>query len=255
MPNSGRSRGSTPWIIGKAWVPVAAGSPGSVDGYKHLGWSASTCSAVAAAGRIGSSRHAAAGTRRADRDEVVVDVEVVEAEVADVEVTSETDDTPRGAGAAGDAPRPTRRVDGRPETDYDRGVFDLRDAGYRGWIDQDGHAVAASSTGDGPPPRRLTDDEVAAAIAGGGYHPGLRVVPDVEPDGSESEGGAHVAAGAPQSPDGRPAGGSAEHYDQHGNQQEVQQEDQEAQKNDASATGTAILISPPCSKRRTTPQR
>ena len=38
----------------------------------------------------------------------------------------------------------TRRIDGQPETDADRRFFDLREAGYTGWIDQDGHAA------DGP---------------------------------------------------------------------------------------------------------
>jgi hypothetical protein len=40
-----------------------------------------------------------------------------------------------------DPTRPTRRVDGRPETDADRRFFDLREAGYTGPIDQDGFAV------------------------------------------------------------------------------------------------------------------
>jgi len=38
----------------------------------------------------------------------------------------------------------TRRFDGQPETDADRRFFDLRESGYTGWIDQDGHPV------DGP---------------------------------------------------------------------------------------------------------
>ena len=41
----------------------------------------------------------------------------------------------------GSCPEPTRRFDGRPETDADRRFFDLRAAGYTGWIDQDGHPV------------------------------------------------------------------------------------------------------------------
>ena len=37
---------------------------------------------------------------------------------------------------------PTRRFDGKPETDADRRFFDLRESGYTGSIDQDGNAVA-----------------------------------------------------------------------------------------------------------------
>jgi hypothetical protein len=40
----------------------------------------------------------------------------------------------------------TRRVDGRPETDADRRFFDLREAGYTGPIDQDGHPVTDLAT-------------------------------------------------------------------------------------------------------------
>lgn len=35
----------------------------------------------------------------------------------------------------------TRRVDGKPETEADTRYFDLREAGYRGAIDQDGYAT------------------------------------------------------------------------------------------------------------------
>jgi hypothetical protein len=35
----------------------------------------------------------------------------------------------------------TRRPDGKPETAADRRFFDLREAGYRGPIDQDGNKV------------------------------------------------------------------------------------------------------------------
>src|SRR5438128_446638 len=38
----------------------------------------------------------------------------------------------------------TRRFDGQPETDTDRRFFDLRETGYLGWIDHNGHPV------DGP---------------------------------------------------------------------------------------------------------
>lgn len=54
--------------------------------------------------------------------------------------------TDRKAGDVAGLPGETvsRRFDGQPETDADRRFFDLRDSGYRGWIDQDGHPV------DGP---------------------------------------------------------------------------------------------------------
>jgi hypothetical protein len=45
----------------------------------------------------------------------------------------------------------TRRVDGKPETDADRRLSDLRAAGYRGPIDQDGHAVAELAIPTGGP--------------------------------------------------------------------------------------------------------
>lgn len=35
----------------------------------------------------------------------------------------------------------TRRVDGKPETEADTKFFDLREADYKGPIDQDGNAV------------------------------------------------------------------------------------------------------------------
>lgn len=35
----------------------------------------------------------------------------------------------------------TRRIDGKPETAADTRFFDLRESGYTGWIDQDGHAT------------------------------------------------------------------------------------------------------------------
>jgi hypothetical protein len=37
--------------------------------------------------------------------------------------------------------RPSRRIDGQPETETDGRFFDLREFGYTGWIDQDGYAV------------------------------------------------------------------------------------------------------------------
>lgn len=44
-----------------------------------------------------------------------------------------------GAGQGGD--KPSRRIDGKPETDTDKRFFDLRESGYTGPIDQDGHAT------------------------------------------------------------------------------------------------------------------
>jgi hypothetical protein len=37
---------------------------------------------------------------------------------------------------------------GRPETDAEQRLRELRQSGYNGWIDQDGHAVACSFCGD-----------------------------------------------------------------------------------------------------------
>jgi hypothetical protein len=39
------------------------------------------------------------------------------------------------------ADQPSRRWDRAPETPADTRFFDLRESGYTGWIDQDGHAV------------------------------------------------------------------------------------------------------------------
>jgi hypothetical protein len=44
---------------------------------------------------------------------------------------------------AGPAGQPTRSVAGRPETNADRRFFDLREAGYLGPIDQDGHPAVS----------------------------------------------------------------------------------------------------------------
>jgi hypothetical protein len=41
------------------------------------------------------------------------------------------------------AEQPTRRFDGKPETDADRRFYDLRESGYTGTIDQDGYPVAS----------------------------------------------------------------------------------------------------------------
>jgi len=38
-----------------------------------------------------------------------------------------------------DSSQPTRRVDGKPETQADKKFFDLRESGYTGPIDQDGN--------------------------------------------------------------------------------------------------------------------
>src|SRR5690349_3775496 len=43
-----------------------------------------------------------------------------------------------------ETPTPSsRRFDGKAETDADRRFFDLRESGYTGWIDEDGHPVQA----------------------------------------------------------------------------------------------------------------
>jgi hypothetical protein len=46
-----------------------------------------------------------------------------------------------------DEVRPTRRVDGKPETPADTRFFDWRQAGYRGPIDQDGNIPASDAPG------------------------------------------------------------------------------------------------------------
>ena len=75
--------------------------------------------------------------------------------------------------AAGEA-RPTRRVDGKPETGADRRFFDARESGYEGWIDQDGIPVPdpapsqESSTGDGEstsPPQSTTEGSTMPAAS------------------------------------------------------------------------------------------
>ena len=114
-----------------------------------------------------------AGTHApSDPDEVVVEVEVVHTETVN--------DTDSAADAGPGAASRTRRVDGRAETAADRRFFDLRDAGYRGWIDQDGYAVDASAV-DGS--------------AGSGLPPNVAGVPEE----------------SPQAPGRRPAAGPQEH--------------------------------------------
>ena len=44
---------------------------------------------------------------------------------------------------AGNQDTRTRRVDGKPETAADTRFFDLRESGYQGPIDQDGHKVTS----------------------------------------------------------------------------------------------------------------
>jgi hypothetical protein len=67
-------------------------------------------------------------------------------------------------------PSTTRRVDGKPETAADTRFFDLRESGYKGWIDQDGHAVTEPKSLVNP--WRLPEDgivdEVAVGIAARG---------------------------------------------------------------------------------------
>lgn len=43
----------------------------------------------------------------------------------------------------------SRRVDGKPETAADKRFFDLRQSGYKGPIDRNGHAVMARTDGRG----------------------------------------------------------------------------------------------------------
>ncbi len=45
----------------------------------------------------------------------------------------------------------SRRMDGKPETERDRRFFNLRESGFRGPIDQDGHAVMTETDGRGNP--------------------------------------------------------------------------------------------------------
>lgn len=74
-----------------------------------------------------------------------------------------TSGDPDGPGpAAGWVPPMSERTHmfGRPLSDSDRRQLGLRDAGYAGWIDQDGYAVDADH-------RRLSDAEVADWIATG----------------------------------------------------------------------------------------
>ena len=42
----------------------------------------------------------------------------------------------------------TRRFDGKPETAADTRFFDLRESGYKGWVDQDGHATEETRDSD-----------------------------------------------------------------------------------------------------------
>jgi hypothetical protein len=42
----------------------------------------------------------------------------------------------------------TRRIDGKPETDADTRFFDLRESGYKGWVNQDGHATEETRDSD-----------------------------------------------------------------------------------------------------------
>jgi hypothetical protein len=65
----------------------------------------------------------------------------------------------------------TRRFDGQPETDPDRRFFDLRESGYTGWIDQDGHPVDGptfvriATTEADRPTRRVTPASTLRAAA------------------------------------------------------------------------------------------
>jgi hypothetical protein len=81
---------------------------------------------------------------------------------------------PRSDPAAVTPPAPTRRPDGKPETEADKRFFDLRESGYTGPIDQDGHAVrhpdpTGGSTMNAQPARgpvsRITPDRRARRTA------------------------------------------------------------------------------------------
>lgn len=69
--------------------------------------------------------------------------------------------TEREAGEVAGLPGETvsRRFDGEPETDADRRFFDLRESGYDGWIDQDGHPVDGPAFQQtAPEPEPVEDD-------------------------------------------------------------------------------------------------
>jgi hypothetical protein len=95
-----------------------------------------------------------------------------------------------------DEVRPTRRVDGKPETPADTRFFDWRQGGYRGPIDQDGNIPASDAPGMAALAAlaRLS----AADGNGAGHHTspdnGLAAVPGKE-TGKPEEGNGDMATG------------------------------------------------------------
>ena len=91
-------------------------------------------------------------------------------------------------------PEPTRRFDGQPETDADRRFFDLRAAGYTGWIDQDGNPVTdldawlnqARTRCDATPGRLASKGSAGYVVTASG----LRALADVEAVPGEAPGNA-----------------------------------------------------------------
>lgn len=61
----------------------------------------------------------------------------------------------------------TRRADGEQETPADKRFFDLRDAGYEGPIDQDGHAVSTAAGPAGLDPESERDRRKATELVAG----------------------------------------------------------------------------------------
>lgn len=89
-----------------------------------------------------------------------------------------------------DAQRPTRRVDGEPETEADTRFFDLRESGYTGPIDQDGYPADTGGTDmtdttSGPDARPRTR-RPGGSTGGGGCSPAWKALTaetgDFEPE-------------------------------------------------------------------------
>jgi hypothetical protein len=64
----------------------------------------------------------------------------------------------------------SRRFDGKPETEADRRLFELRESGYTGWIDQDGYPADGPTFVRTDPTAELVNPGHHAA--GGGAVPG-----------------------------------------------------------------------------------
>jgi hypothetical protein len=88
----------------------------------------------------------------------------------------------RGDTASGTPPTATRRPDSKPETEADKRFFDLRDSGYIGPIDQDGHAVPQLNPTGGP-------TTMAAQPASG---PASRITPDRRARRTAARTGGHI---------------------------------------------------------------